>query len=102
MRRVSLRGFQAAAAAMALLVLTGCPSGSDNSTAAVMTPAAPPPVNNIQPVVVDYGPTVNGQPAGYNNALYTTVEICVPGTSTCQSIDHVLVDTGSSGLRIVS
>ncbi len=28
--------------------------------------------------------------------------ICVPGTSTCQNIDHVLVDTGSVGLRLLS
>jgi hypothetical protein len=53
---------------------------------------------------MDYGPSVliNGQlqSVGYNNTLYTTVIICVPGTTTCQSIDHVLVDTGSTGLRI--
>ena len=49
---------------------------------------------------MDYGPIVNGRPVGYNNALYTTVTICVPGTAICQSIDHVLVDTGSAGLRI--
>ena len=49
---------------------------------------------------MDYGPIVNGQYVGYNNTLYTTVIICVPGTNTCQSIDHVLVDTGSTGLRI--
>jgi len=28
--------------------------------------------------------------------------VCVPGTSTCQTIDHIEVDTGSSGLRILS
>jgi hypothetical protein len=67
-----------------------------------MTGSTPPPVNNTQAIVVDYGPTVNGQPAGYNNALYTSVVVCVPGTTTCQTIDHVLLDTGSSGLRIVS
>jgi hypothetical protein len=30
------------------------------------------------------------------------VTICVPGTGTCQTIDHVQVDTGSSGLRILA
>jgi hypothetical protein len=30
------------------------------------------------------------------------VTICVPGTTTCQNIDHIQVDTGSSGLRIIS
>jgi hypothetical protein len=39
---------------------------------------------------------------GYDNAPYATVTICQPGTSNCTSIDHVLVDTGSSGLRILA
>jgi hypothetical protein len=30
------------------------------------------------------------------------VTVCAPGTSTCQTIDGVLVDTGSSGLRLLS
>jgi len=30
------------------------------------------------------------------------VTICVPGTTTCQTIPNILVDTGSSGLRIIS
>jgi len=57
-------------------------------------------VNNVQPIVVDYGPTT-ADLAPYPNAPFTTVTVCVPGTSTCQSIDHVLVDTGSTGLRIL-
>lgn len=59
-------------------------------------------VNNVQPLVVDYGPPKAGHLAPYPNALFTTVTICIPGTSTCQSVDHVLVDTGSVGLRLLS
>jgi len=33
---------------------------------------------------------------------FTSVTVCVPNTNTCQTIDHVLVDTGSSGLRLLS
>lgn len=48
---------------------------------------------------------VDGGPAGLNNSavntLYVTVTVCVPGTSTCQSIPYVQVDTGSYGLRIL-
>ena len=37
------------------------------------------------------------------NTAYTTVTVCAPGsTSNCQTIDHIQVDTGSSGLRILS
>lgn len=49
--------------------------------------------------------TVDGGPAATNsfNSLFTTVTVCQPGsTLQCQTIDHVLVDTGSTGLRILS
>ena len=46
--------------------------------------------------------TVNGgvAPGGYPNEPCVSVTICSPGTSTCQTIDNVLLDTGSYGLRI--
>lgn len=34
------------------------------------------------------------------NLLFTTLTICDPTNSNCQTIDHILVDTGSGGLRI--
>jgi hypothetical protein len=48
--------------------------------------------------------TVNAGPPGanYANGAFTSVTVCVPGTSTCQTIDGVLVDTGSSGLRLLA
>jgi hypothetical protein len=36
------------------------------------------------------------------NALLTSVTLCVPGTTTCQTIPNILVDTGSSGVRILA
>src|ERR1035441_6249384 len=36
------------------------------------------------------------------NHAYVTVKVCVPGSQTeCASVDHVLLDTGSWGLRLV-
>ncbi len=55
---------------------------------------------NVQPITVDAGPPQLTQPS--TNVAFTTVTVCVPGTTTCQSIDHVMVDTGSSGLRLIS
>jgi len=52
---------------------------------------------NVAPIIVDSGP--DGQEV---NIGYTTVKLCVPGTQTCQTIDHIQVDTGSEGLRLVS
>jgi len=62
-------------------------------------PASPVPQgNNAMSVTVDAGPE------GRNvNRLYPTVTVCAPGsTSLCQTIDHVLVDTGSIGLRLLA
>ena len=54
---------------------------------------------NVTPVVIDSGPAgVNGVP----NVPFVSVTLCAPGTSTCQTIDHVLLDTGSYGLRIIA
>ena len=43
-----------------------------------------------------------GAPVGAINHAYVTVKVCAPGSQTeCASIDHVLLDTGSVGLRLV-
>jgi len=53
--------------------------------------------SNVQPIVVNAGPNGN-----YGNGVFTSVTVCVPSTSNCQSISGVLVDTGSYGLRLLS
>jgi hypothetical protein len=58
-----------------------------------------PPAANVAKVTVDGG--LNQ--LAYSNAGFITITLCAPGSTTnCQVIDHVLVDTGSSGLRIPS
>ncbi len=76
-----------------LLLLAGCGGGDGNGGG---TPP-PPPVANTQSIQVNLGPANN-----YANGVFTTVTVCVPGTSTCQDIPDVLVDTGSEGLRLLS
>ena len=89
--------------------------GGESATAPVEVPGTPtlnslPSIapgmksNELQ-IYVDAGPANTG----YNvNRLYTDVTICLPGKSSpgsptqCQTIDHVLVDTGSTGLRLLS
>jgi len=53
---------------------------------------------NQIPVVVDAGP------AGANaiNLLYASITLCAPGTTNCQTIDHLVVDTGASGVRVLA
>jgi hypothetical protein len=59
---------------------------------------------NVQAVTIDSGPSaVVNSTRAIVNALYTSVTVCSPGSSTnCQTIDHIQVDTGSSGLRIAA
>jgi hypothetical protein len=65
-------------------------------TPASSAPAAP--ADNVQSIVVNAGPT-----GDYFNGAFTSVTICAPGQSAgCQTIDGVLVDTGSTGLRVLS
>src|ERR1019366_677615 len=62
-----------------------------------------PPQNTLA-VTVDAGPPAapGGAPIGAINHAYVTVKVCVPGSQTeCASVDHVLLDTGSWGLRLV-
>jgi hypothetical protein len=67
-------------------------NGASDSTAATVTP-----MDNVLTV------TVNGSLClsnSYPNKPCVMVTICSPGTSTCQTIDGILLDTGAFGLRI--
>lgn len=55
------------------------------------------PAQNSQAIAVTGGPDNN-----YANGLFTSVTVCAPGTSNCQSVPNVLVDTGSYGLRLLA
>jgi hypothetical protein len=47
--------------------------------------------------------TVNGGTQGLANGLFVAVTVCFPGSTTnCATVPNVLVDTGSTGLRILS
>jgi hypothetical protein len=53
--------------------------------------------DNVVDVTVSSGPSENAL-----NVLYTSVTVCQPGTTTCQTIPNIQVDTGSYGLRILA
>lgn len=73
---------------------------STKSGTATVTVNPAQSANNVAPIIVDAGPDPTN--AFDANVPFVTITICVPNTNTCQTIDHVTVDTGSSGLRIVS
>jgi hypothetical protein len=82
-----------AALAVMLGCLGGCGGGGGNGG------NSPPPSTpqNVQSITVDAGP------ASIPNLPFITITICAPGSSSnCETIDHIEVDTGSTGLRILS
>jgi hypothetical protein len=85
----------AALGAFAFLVACGGSSHNNSGTGGGGGGSA----NNVQSIAVDGGPVV-GQI--YPDGAFTSVTLCVPGSSTCQTVDGILVDTGSYGLRLLA
>lgn len=85
---------------LALSALSGCGGGGNSANASAHNFSA----GGANVVAVSVGGSFPSGTNGNNtfNIPYVTVTVCVPGTSTCAQIDHVLVDTGSSGLRIMA
>lgn len=75
-------------------VCTSCGGSSHTSTTANTVTTSG---TNVQAITVNSGPAGN-----YANGLFTSLTVCVPSSSTCQTINNVLVDTGSYGLRLLS
>ena len=96
-------------ALMSLALLGACGGGGGWHTSS--TPAPPPPGQtlatagppNVEPLVMDAGPAAlaTAQETAVNTA-FVSVEICIPNGGACQTIDHIEVDTGSSGLRVLA
>ncbi len=76
------------------MMAVGCGGGSSNSGGGG---GGGGPAANTVPMVVNAGP------AGINavDTAYVSVTVCAPGTSNCQTIPNIAVDTGSMGLRIL-
>jgi hypothetical protein len=91
----TLLRFLRCSAAVALCTSAISCGGGDSG----LGPAPPPPtVTNVADIVVDSGPSQTSV-----NTLFTSVTVCVPGSTTnCQTIDHIQIDTASFGLRILA
>ena len=81
----------------ALAVMLGCLGGCGGGGGSGGNSPPPSTPQNVQPIAVD------GGPASIPDIPFITITICAPGSSSnCQTIDHIAVDTGSTGLRILS
>jgi hypothetical protein len=71
--------------------MAACGGGSSHQNAIAGS------ASNVAAISVNSGPANN-----YANGVFTSVTVCVPSSSNCQTIDGILVDTGSYGLRLLS
>jgi hypothetical protein len=87
----------------AAVLFAGCSgSGSSSSSSNNQTTGNGTSPQNEQTITVGAGPAAAAG-APQTDAAFTSVTVCVPGsTSQCQTISGVLVDTGSSGLRVLA
>lgn len=86
----------ALAVAMGTVIFPGCGGGGSSSNNGGGG-SGNTPVENTTTLNVNLGPANN-----YVNGLFVSVTVCEPNTSTCQTIPNVVLDIGSTGLRVLS
>ena len=80
------------------LAACGGGGGSDLSGGGGGGTTPPPAGNNVATLTVDAGPDQNSV-----NTPFVSVTVCSPGSTTnCTTVDHIEVDTGSYGLRLIA
>lgn len=86
------------------LLVAGCGGVSTtSSTSSTTTSSAGSSTANVMAISVNGGPTAGQLDGGiYPNGAFASATICVPGsTSSCVTVNGLLVDTGSTGLRVL-
>jgi hypothetical protein len=83
-----------AAGTSTITATSGIISGSTTLTVSV------PAGGNTLPITVNGSLCSSAFNASYPNKPCVSVTVCTPGTATCQTINDILLDTGSYGLRI--
>ncbi len=81
---------------LAFAFVIGCgKSGSSDSPSTTSVSGS-----NVLSITVNGSLCSSSTSAGYINKPCVSVTVCTPGTTTCQTINDILLDTGSYGLRI--
>lgn len=100
----------------ASVALSGCGGGAgdnddsnakkNNHNPAPVTPTPTPPPTPTPVADVNTFPiTVERWTGNYANMPYVTVTLCIPGvqgSTQCATIDHMQLDTGSAGVRVLA
>lgn len=90
---------------LSLLLVVGACGGGGGGGNTPAAPVQPVVLTNFTTVTVDDGPDAlraGSNPSRIVDAPYATITVCVPRGTICQTIDHVTVDTGSVGLRVLA
>lgn len=95
------RGPLAVALTALVTLAAGCGGGGGGATTATasiaLAAAVPAPAagsGNVLSIAVG--------PANKVNLAMASLTVCVPGSAACRTIDRVLIDTGSTGLRLAA
>ncbi len=90
--------------ALVLAVFNNCGKGFQaNSVSGIVdSNGTLPYVTGVNVMRIDVGETGACNTDSYTNEPCTSVTICSPNTPNCQTINNILVDTGSYGLRVFS
>ena len=94
-------------AAGALVLLASCGGGGGGGRPTALQSAANAGIDNAASPLVPGANVLRitvdrGTDGSAINTPFVTVRVCQPGTATCVDIDHVVLDTGSSGLRVAA
>lgn len=88
-----------------LVFASGCGGGGSSSTLSSSGGSSSPTPTHLSTTCSDSNCatlTVNSGPAGgYVNGAFASATICQPGTTSCEIVGGLLVDTGSVGLRLL-
>ncbi len=93
---------------LVVLAIAGCGGGGGSSNVAASRGTGGGGGGGGGQTIVTSGPnvvtmTVDAGPNGNSVDIpYITVTLCEPGTTVCQTFDHIEVDSGSYGLRILA
>jgi hypothetical protein len=88
-------------AASSLCACGGGGGGNDTAAAGVALPGGATTGAAANMVSVTVGPGPSAASSSFN-IPYVSVTVCVTGSSNCVTLNHVLVDTGSTGLRLMA
>ena len=86
-----------------IILIAGCGGSPKVGSTSTSTGGTGSSTSNVMAISVNGGPTFN-QPGGglYPNGAFASATICTPGsTSNCVTVNGLLVDTGSTGLRVL-